>query len=118
MPRITKTKWLILDAYRAKPNATVTELAEQIGVSKQYVSQVLDKAGLGRGELHDVTSIARDILDWTGWTQTELAELTGVGHASVVHRWLNGSKATQAHATRLILIHRGLLRARNSEPTR
>lgn len=85
-------------------DSSLEDIGKQIGVSKQYVAQVLDDAGMTAEAYFDVSEIISTIRELSGLSISELARILATDRESV-SRWANArKKASLDYARRLELL--------------
>jgi transcriptional regulator with XRE-family HTH domain len=96
-------------------NRTLQEIADSVGVTKQYVSFVLRKAKKAVKQDVDVSNAIAEIQRMGGLTLTDLANIIRVSREQVT-RWANGvSRARVGYARQLELLKRALEYSKNNQ---
>ena len=111
-----ETKEKIVALYRRKPRPSLEEIGQQFGVSRQYVSMVIQKAEIASEEAEetDVAELLEKIFRLTDWSHAKLATVLGVAREAVT-RWANGQKASTTNARRLFILAEGIENALNKK---
>ena len=95
-------------------NRTLQEIADNVGVTKQYVSFVLRKAKKLVKQDVDVSNLIVGIQQMGGITLTDLSNIIRVSREQVT-RWVNGlSRARVGYARQLELLKRALEYSKNN----
>jgi transcriptional regulator with XRE-family HTH domain len=84
-----------------KGGASLEDIGQQVGVSKQYVAQIADEAGLSAETYFDLSETISTIRELSGVSVSDLARILGTDRESV-SRWASGSKRASLDYSRRI----------------
>ena len=99
----------IVALFNSKNRPTLEEIAQLLGITRQYVSYTLREAGYSPQEMEgeEVSGLVEEICEVAGWTKADISLILGVTRGMVT-RWAQGQKASPLNARRLQLLVEGL----------